>query len=99
VIKNYIQPPKKTISKTVFSSAVTGKLYNTKEAVIEDFRARYLKSMTLVEVQNQNRFQLEDSFLNLIQNHLQEEKIATFVETLAEDATFHRYVTKWVEAE
>jgi hypothetical protein len=99
VIKNYIKPPKEPISKTVFSSAVTGKLYNSKEAVVRDFKENYLKPMTLVEVQNQNRFQLEDSFLNFIQGQLQEEKIAAFVETLAEDEAFHPFVTKWIEAE
>ncbi len=99
IIKNYIKPLKTPISKTVFSSAVTGKLYNSKEAVIRDFKESYLKPMTLVEVQNQNRFQLEDSFLNFIQDHLQEDKIAAFVETLAEYEAFHPYVTKWIEAE
>ena len=99
VIKNYIKPPKEPILKTVFSSAATGKLYNSKEAVIRDFKENYLKPMTLVEVQNQNRFQLEESFLNFIQDHLQEEKIASFVETLAEDEVFHPYVTKWIETE
>jgi hypothetical protein len=99
VIKNYIKPPKEPITKTVFSSAISGKLYNTKEAVIRDFKENYLKPMTLVEVQNQNRFQLEASFLNFIQDHLQEEKIAAFVETLAEDEAFHPFVTKWLETE
>lgn len=99
VIKNYIKPRKEPISKTVYSSAVTGKLYNTREAVIRDFQENYLKPMTLVEVQNQNRFQLEESFLNFIQDHLQEDKIATFVEKLAEDEAFHSYVTQWVETE
>jgi hypothetical protein len=97
VIRNYIKPPKVPISKTVFSSAVTGKLYNSKNAVIKEFKENYLKPMTLVEVQNQNRFQLEDSFLNFIQDHLQEEKIAAFVENLAEDEAFHPYVSKWIE--
>lgn len=97
IIHNYIKPPKEPICKTVFSSAVTGKLYNSKEAVIRDFKENYLKPMTLVEVQNQNRFQLEDSFLNFIQDHLQEEKIASFVETLAEDEAFHPFVNKWIE--
>lgn len=99
VIRNYIKPPKVAISKTVFSSAVTGKLYNSKEAVIRDFKEHYLKPMTLVEVQNQNRFQIEDSFLGFIQDHLQEDKIASFVENLAEDPTFHPFVNKWIEAE
>ena len=99
VIRNYIKPPKVAISKTVFSSAVTGKLYNSKEAVVRDFKEHYLKPMTLVEVQNQNRFQLEESFLSFIQDHLQEDKIAGFVENLAEDPTFHPFVNKWIEAE
>ncbi len=99
VIQNYIKPRKEAISKTVYSSAVTGKLFNSKDAVIRDFKNHYLKPLTLVEVQNQNRFQLEETFLNLIQDHLQEDKIATFVETLAEDETFHPYVTEWVETE
>jgi|ERR1700722_5867122 len=98
MIKNYIKPPKEPISKTVFSSAITGKLYNTKEVVIRDFKENYLKPMTLVEVQNQNRFQLEESFLNFIQDHLQEEKVAAFVEKLAEDEAFHPFVAKWIEA-
>lgn len=99
VIKNYIQPRKEPITKTVFSSSLTGKLYNSKEAVVEDFKQNYLKPMTLVEVQNQNKFQLEESFLNFIQAQLQEEKIASFVETLAEEEAFHPYVTQWVETE
>jgi hypothetical protein len=99
VIKNYIKPRKEPISKIVYSSAVTGKLFNSKDAVIRDFKDHYLKPLTLVEVQNQNRFQLEESFLNLIQDHLQEDKIATFVENLAEDEAFHPYVTQWVETE
>ncbi|MFN0064636.1 MAG: DUF2709 domain-containing protein [Chlamydiales bacterium] len=98
VIQNYIKPPKEPISKIVFSSAITGKLYNSKEAVIRDFKQNYLKPMTLVEVQNQNRFELEDGFLHFVQEHLDENKIAGFVEELADDETFLPYVSKWVEA-
>lgn len=99
VIRNYIRPLKNPISKTVYSSAVTGKLYNSKETITREFRESYLKSMTLVEVQNQNRFQLEESFLNFIQDQLHEDKITAFVEDLAEDEAFHPYVAKWVETE
>ncbi len=98
VIKNYIKPYKEPIKKIVFSSAITGKLLNSKEKVIRDFKENYLKSMTLVEVQNQNRYQLEENFLNFIQDQLQEDKIATFVEALAEGKEFHAYVKKWIEA-
>ncbi len=99
VIKDYIKPRKEPITKIVYSSAVTGKLFNSKQAVIQHFIESYLKPMTLDEVQNQNRFQLENSFLQLIQDQLQEEKIATFVEMLAEDEAFHPYVSEWVETE
>lgn len=96
VIKNYIQPVKEPLRKTVYSSAISGKLFNSKEAVIEDFSEHYLKPMTLGEVQNQSRFQLHESFLNLLQDYLQEEKIALFVEALAQHDQFHPYIKKWV---
>lgn len=99
IIRNYIKPQKKPITKTVFSSAMTGKLFNSKEAVIEDFKNNYLKPIRLVEVQNQSRFQLEESCLSLISAELQEEKITAFVEALAEEKSFHPYVSKWVETE
>lgn len=99
VIKSYIKPQKTTVTKIVYSSAITGKLFNSKEAVIEDFKDHYLKPMTLVEVQNQNRFQLHENFLKLIEEHLQEDKITSFVEALAEHEEFHPYVKEWVEIE
>jgi hypothetical protein len=99
VIRNYIKPPKESVTKTVFSSAITGKLFNTKEAVIKDFKENYLKPMTLGEVQNQNRFQLHQNFLELIQQQLQEDMVASFVEAMAEHDEFHPYVSRWVEEE
>lgn len=99
VIKNYIKPPQKVVSKIVFSSALTGKLYNSKHVVIEDFKKSYLKPISLVEVQNQNRFQLEDEFLSFIQKYLEEDRIASFVEGLTSDSLFLPYVSKWIEAE
>lgn len=99
VIKSYIKPPKQAITKMVYSSAITGKLFNSKEAVIEDFKDNYLKPMTLVEVQNQNRFQLHEKFLQWLQDHLVEEKITSFVEALSEHKEFDSYVKEWVETE
>lgn len=99
IIKNYIKPQQKAIIKSVYSSAISGKLYNSKIAVISEFKQNYLKPMTLVEVQNQNRFQLEDEFLSFIEKHLEEEKITSFVEKLAEDEHFLPFVNKWIEAE
>ncbi len=99
MIKNYIIPLKEPVKKIVFSSAATGKLYHTKDSIIQDFKRNYLKPMTLVEVQNQSRYQLETSFLDFVQQHLQEDKVTSFVEALAEDESFHKYVSKWVETE
>jgi hypothetical protein len=98
VIKAYASKnkPKNPITKIVFSSAINGKLYHSKEAVIDDFKANYLKRVTLVEVQSQSRFQIEEHFMNLIQQQLTEDKIAAFVEMLAEIPEFGPYVEKWL---
>lgn len=102
VIQNYINKTKvkkEPIKKVVFSSVLSGKLFNSKEAIIEDFRKNYLKRLTLVEVQNQNKFKIEDHFLAFIQKQLVEDKITAFVEALAEFDEFLPYVERWVEAE
>lgn len=98
VIKAYASKnkPKNPITKIVFSSAVNGKLYHSKEAVIDDFKANYLKRISLVEVQSQSRFQIEEHFMNFIQEQLTEDKIAAFVEKLSEVAEFGPYVEKWL---
>ena len=97
VIKNYIVKRKEPIKKIVYSSVVTGKLFNNKSTVIEDFIKSQLKPIPLGEVTNQNRFQIEDSFLNFIQNHLEEGKIASFVEALSQVEEFSSYLDQWLE--
>lgn len=101
VIQSYIAKTKhkEPITKVVYSSVLSGKLFSTKKAVIDDFKKNYLKPLTLLEVQNQNRFEIQDSFLEFIQNQLVEEKISSFVEALAEFKEFQAYVEYWVEAE
>jgi len=99
VIKNYISERKASVKKVVYSSAITGKLFNSKQAVIDDFKRNHIKYMTLFEVQNQNRFQIEEHFLAFIQKHLTEEKIAEFLEALSEHSEFEPFVEKWVESE
>lgn len=99
VIKSYIAKtkPKEPITKVVYSSVLSGKLFNSKQSVIEDFKKNYLKQLSLVEVQNQNRFEIEDHFLAFIQKQLVEDKIAAFVEALAEHKEFVPYVERWIE--
>ncbi len=88
--------PKTPLTRVVFSSAINGKLFHSKEAVIEDFKANYLKSIQLHEVQEQSRFQIETNFMEFIQKELAEDKIASFVETLAEDPECAPFVEQWI---
>src|SRR5205807_1578632 len=61
VIKNYIVKRKDPVTKIVFSSAVTGKLFNSKHAVVDDFIKNQLKVLDFAAVPNQNRYQIEES--------------------------------------
>lgn len=99
VIKNYITERKASIKKVVYSSAITGKLFNSKAAVIESFKKNHVKPLTLFEVQNQNKFEIDEKFLSFIQEHLSEDRISQFVEALSEYPEFEPYLEKWVESE
>ncbi len=99
VIKSYLAKTKfkEPITKVVYSSVLSGKLFISKAAVIEDFKKNYLKRLSVMEVQNQNRFEIEEHFLAFIQKQLAEDKITAFVEALAEIPDFTPYVEHWVE--
>jgi hypothetical protein len=89
--------PKEPIKKVVYSSVLSNKLFSTKQAVIDDFKKNYLKRLSLVEVQNQNRYEIEEQFLAFIRKQLAEDKITAFVEALAEIDEFVPYVERWIE--
>lgn len=99
VIKNYMQKQIQVepITKVVYSSAQSGKLFNSKEAVSENFKKNYLKRMSLIEVQSQNRFKIEESFIEFLQKQLEEEKIAAFVQAFADIPEFQEYVQSWLK--
>jgi Protein of unknown function (DUF2709) len=99
VISSYVakNKPKEPIKKVVYSSVLSGKLFNTKQGVIDDFKKNYLKRLSLFEVQNQNRFEIEENFLAFIRKQLVEDKVAAFVESLAEIDDFAPYVERWIE--
>ncbi|MGM0439824.1 MAG: DUF2709 domain-containing protein [Chlamydiota bacterium] len=97
IIQNYIKPDAKTVAKTVFSSVISGKIFNTKQAVIDDFINNYVKRMNLVDVQSQNRFEIEEYFMSFLGKHLTEERVAAFVEKLSEYEEFAPYVNEWIE--
>lgn len=98
VIKAYASKnkPKAPLIKVVFSSALNGKLFHAKDSVIDDFRANYVKRVSLQEVQSQSRFQIEESFMNFIQQQLTDDKIAAFVEMLSDIPECLPYVEKWI---
>lgn len=96
VIKNYIVKRKEPITKIVYSSAITGKLFNSKHAVLDDFRKNQLKPIPLEEVPNQNRFQIEETFLAFIQTQLEESKINAFIEALSQHDEFSNYIDPWL---
>jgi hypothetical protein len=98
VIQNYMSKRKQPITKIVYSSAITGKLFNSKEAVMEDFKKNHVKELTLEEVQNQNRFEIESEFLKFLEEQLNEEKISKFVEALSKHKEFEPYLEKWLES-
>jgi len=88
--------PKEPITKVVFASAINGRLFYSKEAVIEDFKNNYLKPMTLLEAQNQNKYQIEHNFMTFIEKQLADEKLASFVEACAQIPEFMPHVEKWL---
>lgn len=99
VIQSYVSKVKhkEPITKKVFSSVLSGKLFSSKESVLKDFRTNYLQPMSLAEVQNQNKFQIEEHFLAFIQTQLNQEKVEGFVEALLKIDEFVPYVEKWLE--
>lgn len=97
VIKNYIQKRKEPVTKIVFSSGLTGKLFNNKKAVIEDFEKNQLKTIPLIDVPIQNRFRIESHFLAFIQEQLDDSKITAFVEAMGTYDEFSSHVARWIE--
>ncbi len=97
IIKTYITKRKDPISKIVFSSVATGKLFNSKHAIIEDLTHNLLKPIPLVEVPNQNKFQIDESLLNFIQTHLDDKLISSFVEALSKIDEFSNYLDQWLD--
>ena len=97
VIKNYIEKRKAPVTKIVFSSGLTGQLFSSKEAVIEDFEKTQLRFVPLMDVPSQNRFQIEEHFLSFIQEQLEDSKVSAFVESIGTYPEFAQHISRWVE--
>jgi hypothetical protein len=99
MISNYITKRKEPIKKIVFSSVATGKLFNSKKAIIDDFLNNQLKPIPLTDVPKQNRFQLDEHLLAFIQKQLDETKVAEFVDSLSDFDEFTPFLDLWLEEE
>lgn len=97
VIKNYIQKAKAPITKTVYSSSITGKLFNTKRSVIEDFKKNQIKPIALMDVPSQNRFEIEEDFMEFLQKQLDDSQVSAFIEEIGDHKEFESYVSRWME--
>jgi Protein of unknown function (DUF2709) len=82
--------------KVVYVSPLTGKLFSSREAVLEDFEKNWVKPLSLEEVHAQSRFKIEDKFLDFFQKQLEEEKVTDFVKAVAEDVALQPHVESWL---
>ncbi len=97
VIRSYIKEQKEPLKKMVYTSVSTGKLFHSREGVIEDFCVNQIRSIPMRDVTTQNRFEIQEEFLAFIQTHLEESKIAAFVEALSQYEPFAKHVERWME--
>jgi hypothetical protein len=97
VIRSYIKEQKEPLKKMVYTSVSTGKLFHSREGVVEDFCENQIKSIPMRDVTTQNRFEIQEEFLAFIQTHLEESKIAAFVEALSQYEPFAKHVERWME--
>ena len=97
VIKSYIKEQKEPVKKMVYTSVSTGKLFNSRKGVIEDFCENQIRPIPMKDVPTQNRFEIQEAFLEFIQTQLEESKIAAFVEALSQYEPFAKHVQRWME--
>lgn len=97
IIKNYIHDSKKTLTKKVYTSLITAKLYNSKEAIIQDCKENYIRPISFLKVTEQNRFTIDEDFLAFIQENLDESKVAEFVEALSACEGFEAQIKRWTQ--
>ena len=98
MIAKYRTERKAPVKRKVYSSVITGRLFSSPTAVMRDFRENHVKPVTIAEALGQNRFELEENFLNFLQKQLEEENVAAFVEEMAEIDEFAPHVSRWIEA-
>lgn len=97
LIKEHITERKAAVKKKVYTSA-SGKLFNSKEAVIEDFK-KAVKVVPFSEVvYNPREFEIEESLNDLKDEQVTGEKIEAFLQALSKYTEFDSYVKRCQEA-
>ena len=97
VIQSYIKETPQTLKKHTFSSALTGKIFATKEDVIEDFEKTQIRPMPLTKAASQNRFELHPSFVEWLEEKLNGETIQSFLESLSAWEVFKPSIDQWMQ--
>ena len=84
------------LTKTVYSSVSTGKLFATKNNAIKDLKTTGLKAISLDAIPEQNRYEIDPSFLEEIQEWLSESNLQSFLEKLSEYEEFEQAIEQWI---
>lgn len=99
LIATYMTERKAAVKKVVYTSA-TGKLYNSREAVIDDFKKNQMKPVSFYEVVlNPKEYEIEESLAAFRDDQVVEEKIISFLEGLSKHTEFEPYVKRCQEGE
>ncbi len=98
MIKGYITERKAAMKKKVFTSA-SGKIFNSKDSVVEDFKKSVKPVLFSEVVYNPRGFEVEESLNNLKEEYVVEDKIIAFLEALSKHTEFEPYVKRCQEGE
>ncbi len=97
IIKNYIKKQKAPLNKKVYTSIITGKLFDSKRGVIADLIKNHVRTIPMQDVPTQNKFEIQEDFLSFIQEYLDEAKISDFISSLSEHEIFAKNIARWEE--
>lgn len=101
-IKKHIPEKKSSVQKVVFTSHFDPKkVFISKQAVIDDFKKSYVKSVSLSEaasavLEEKPEPIIEEKLKAFIDQQIQE--FDAFIQILAEDKNFELYLKKWESA-
>lgn len=100
MIKEYFEKQQSSsegpLTKTVYSSVSSGKLFATKDNAIADLKKSGLKKIALDAIPDQNRYEIDPIFLEELQGWLNESNLQSFLEQLSEHSEFEEAIEQWL---